>query len=106
MTYQPTRNEIADARTEAAMYAEGTPLTQDWLIREWRIACDNAGEHVSPQRVYEPIVWDYERQLLITEVVAADLESPEQVADLVLDAHSRGGIAAGRAQLAECQRIG
>lgn len=106
MTYQPTRNELADARTEAAMYAEGTPLTQDWLVREWRIACDEACEHVSPQRVYEPIVRDYERQTLISEIEQADLESPEQVADLVLDAHSRDGLAAGRKKLESCKRLG
>lgn len=61
--------------------------------------------------VYEPVAahkispraWNAaDRATLIAEIEAADLESPEQVADMVLDAAARGGLEAGRAKLAAC----
>lgn len=51
-TYQPTADELRDARTEAVIYAEGTPVTAEGLVRRWRDACDEAGEYISPQDVY------------------------------------------------------
>lgn len=42
------------------------------------------------------------RTTLIAEIEAANLESPEQVADMVLEAAAAGGIEAGRAELAKC----
>jgi hypothetical protein len=46
-------NEHVRARTEAAIYAEGTPFTTDDLFARWVAACESACERVNPQTVYE-----------------------------------------------------
>lgn len=46
-------NEQDRARTEAAIYAEGTPFTTEELYAQWVAACESAGERVNPQSVYE-----------------------------------------------------
>jgi hypothetical protein len=46
-------NEQDRARTEAAIYAEGTPFTVDELFVQWVSACQSSGELVNPQTVYE-----------------------------------------------------
>lgn len=48
------------------------------------------------------VMTDDVRETLVSEVEALGLESPEQVADMVLDAAEVGGIEAGREQIAQC----
>ena len=49
-------NDRGHAHTEAAIYAEGTPLTADELFAQWVAACEAEGELVSSQRVYEEVL--------------------------------------------------
>jgi len=44
------------ARTEAVIYAEGTPFTADELFAEWVAVCERECELISAQGVYEEVL--------------------------------------------------
>jgi uncharacterized lipoprotein NlpE involved in copper resistance len=54
-------SDRSHAKTEAAIYAEGTPFTSDELFAEWVATCEAEGELVSSQRVYEETLRNHPR---------------------------------------------
>lgn len=60
------------------------------------------GDSPASQSLRAALVEEWDRDALIAEIEAENLESPEQVADMVLGAAKTGGMAAGRAELARC----
>ena len=47
------------ARSEAVIYAVGTPFTADELFAEWVTICEADGELVSSQIVYEEVLREH-----------------------------------------------
>lgn len=58
-TFTIKSHEQSHAETEAAIYAEGTPFTRDELYAEWLTACQEEGEVVPCQHVYERMLREH-----------------------------------------------
>lgn len=51
--FSTSASDRGHAHTEAAIYADGTPVTSDELFAQWVAACEAEGELKNPQEVYE-----------------------------------------------------